>query len=111
MKLEDDDAYGRRLKIADDCLNDMIEWLQHGGGQVGIYDGNNITEDRRKEIHDKLVANDIHVRSKYRNDVLLHCIHAPLFHFWVRFSLLNPFVINLKLSLQIFEALKSLRQT
>ncbi|KAK4515899.1 uncharacterized protein ATC70_010857 [Mucor velutinosus] len=56
-----DDAYGRRLKIADDCLNDMIEWLQHGGGQVGIYDGNNITEDRRREIHDKLVALDIHV--------------------------------------------------
>jgi 6-phosphofructo-2-kinase/fructose-2,6-biphosphatase 4 len=40
----------------------MIEWLQHGGGQVGIYDGNNITDDRRKEIHDKLVSNDIHVR-------------------------------------------------
>ncbi|KAI7893595.1 6-phosphofructo-2-kinase-domain-containing protein [Mucor mucedo] len=56
-----DDAYEKRLKIADDCLNDMIEWLQHGGGQVGIYDGNNITDDRRKEIHDKLVSNDIHV--------------------------------------------------
>lgn len=60
--LDNDDAYGRRLKIADDCLNDMIEWLQHGGGQVGIYDGNNITEDRRREIHDKLVAMDIHVK-------------------------------------------------
>lgn len=39
----------------------MMEWLDHGGGQVGIYDGNNITEDRRKEIHDKLVSNDVHV--------------------------------------------------
>lgn len=62
--LDNDDAYGRRLKIADDCLNDMIEWLQQGGGQVGIYDGNNITEDRRREIHDKLVAMDIHVNKK-----------------------------------------------
>ncbi|KAI9342994.1 6-phosphofructo-2-kinase-domain-containing protein [Pilaira anomala] len=56
-----DDAYDTRLKIAEECLDDMIEWLDRGGGQVGIYDGNNITEDRRKEIHDKLVSNDIHV--------------------------------------------------
>lgn len=39
----------------------MVEWLQLGGGQVGIYDGNNLTEERRKELHDKLVDLDIHV--------------------------------------------------
>lgn len=55
------DAYGRRLKIADDCLEDMVDWLQQKGGQVGIYDGNNITEDRRKEVYDRLMAEDIHV--------------------------------------------------
>jgi 6-phosphofructo-2-kinase/fructose-2,6-biphosphatase 4 len=52
----------RRLKIADDCLDDMIEWLQNGSGQVGIYDGNNITEERRKEVNDRLLEKDIHVR-------------------------------------------------
>lgn len=72
--IDNDDAYGRRLKIADDCLNDMIEWLQRGGGQVGIYDGNNITEDRRREIHDKLVAMDIHVK---KDSQMLH-MSSPL---------------------------------
>ncbi|KAI8878909.1 bifunctional 6-phosphofructo-2-kinase/fructose-2,6-bisphosphate 2-phosphatase [Backusella circina FSU 941] len=55
-----DEATLRRLKIADDCLGDMIEWLQNGGGQVGIYDGNNITEERRKEVNDRLLEKDIH---------------------------------------------------
>lgn len=50
-----------REKIAEECLDDMIEWLWNGGGQVGIYDGNNVTESRRREIYDKLIANDIHV--------------------------------------------------
>ena len=50
-----------REGIAEECLDDMIEWLAHGGGQLGIYDGNNVTEERRREIHEKLVARDIHV--------------------------------------------------
>lgn len=50
-----------REGIADECLDDMIEWLAHGGGQLGIYDGNNVTEERRREIHEKLIARDIHV--------------------------------------------------
>ncbi|KAG0173407.1 hypothetical protein DFQ28_001581 [Apophysomyces sp. BC1034] len=54
------DALMQRLSIADECLDDMVEWLHSGGGQVGIYDGNNVTEDRRREIHDKLLANGIH---------------------------------------------------
>ncbi|KAI9497627.1 6-phosphofructo-2-kinase-domain-containing protein [Zychaea mexicana] len=54
------DALARREKIAEDCLDDMIQWLEQGGGQVGIYDGNNVTEDRRREIHDKLADHNVH---------------------------------------------------
>ncbi|ORX50949.1 6PF2K-domain-containing protein [Hesseltinella vesiculosa] len=56
------EATKARMEIADDCLQDMIDWLQDGSGQVGIYDGNNITEARRREVRDKLVANNIRVR-------------------------------------------------
>ncbi|KAI8977104.1 6-phosphofructo-2-kinase-domain-containing protein [Mycotypha africana] len=49
-----------RIKVADECLDDLIHWLQTGGGQVAIFDGNNVTEVRRKHIHDKLLNNDIH---------------------------------------------------
>ncbi|GAA5814368.1 hypothetical protein MFLAVUS_007863 [Mucor flavus] len=48
-----------RLQVADECLGDLISWLQTGGGQVAIFDGNNVTEIRRKQIHDKLLANNI----------------------------------------------------
>lgn len=53
------DAIKVREKIAEDCLDDLITWLREGGGQVGIYDGNNVTEAGRRLIHDKLLANDI----------------------------------------------------
>ncbi|CAO3587440.1 unnamed protein product [Absidia cylindrospora] len=55
-----EEAATARLAIADECLDDMISWLQIGGGQVGIYDGNNVTEDRRRDIRDRLLAQDIH---------------------------------------------------
>ncbi|KAI8364231.1 6-phosphofructo-2-kinase-domain-containing protein [Blakeslea trispora] len=55
-----EEATETRLKVSDECFNDLIEWLQHGGGQVAIFDGNNVTESRRKQIHDKLLDNDIH---------------------------------------------------
>lgn len=58
-----EEAATARLAIADECLDDMINWLQVGGGQVGIYDGNNVTEDRRRVIRDRLLAQDIHVSS------------------------------------------------
>ena len=39
----------------------MIQWLEDGGNQVGIYDGNNVTEDRRRELYDKLASHNINV--------------------------------------------------
>ncbi|CAI2161365.1 15837_t:CDS:10, partial [Funneliformis geosporum] len=48
-----------RHKIATECLQDMIQWLQEGG-QVGIYDASNTTQDRRKEIHDTLISHNVH---------------------------------------------------
>ncbi|KAI9318388.1 6-phosphofructo-2-kinase-domain-containing protein [Dichotomocladium elegans] len=59
-RLDNQEALELRLKIADTCLSDMIEWLEKGGGQVGIYDGNNVTDQRRKEINERLLARDIH---------------------------------------------------
>ncbi|KAI7899839.1 6-phosphofructo-2-kinase-domain-containing protein [Cokeromyces recurvatus] len=53
-------AIEKRLNIAEECLDDLISWLQIGGGQVAIFDGNNVTESRRRHIHDKLLSNDIH---------------------------------------------------
>ncbi|KAG0239569.1 6-phosphofructo-2-kinase/fructose-2,6-bisphosphatase [Mortierella sp. GBAus27b] len=41
-----------RKKIADACLEDMIQWLTTGG-QVGILDGSNTTEERRQELVDQ----------------------------------------------------------
>jgi len=59
--VDNDKATETRLQVADECLGDLINWLQTGGGQVAIFDGNNVTEARRKQIHDKLLDNDIHV--------------------------------------------------
>ncbi|KAG2192929.1 hypothetical protein INT46_003139 [Mucor plumbeus] len=55
-----DKATETRLQVANECLDDLINWLQTGGGQVAIFDGNNVTESRRKQIHDQLIDNDIH---------------------------------------------------
>lgn len=70
MIIGNDEAVARRLAIANECLDDMIAWLQKGGGQVGIYDGNNVTVARREEISNKLLAQGIHVSS--RNFILWH---------------------------------------
>ncbi|CAJ0903635.1 3613_t:CDS:10 [Entrophospora sp. SA101] len=47
-----------RHKIATDCLQDLIDWLEKEG-QVGIYDASNTTEERRKEISDVLINQSI----------------------------------------------------
>ncbi|KAF9208092.1 hypothetical protein BGZ49_009787 [Haplosporangium sp. Z 27] len=41
-----------RMKIANACLDDMILWFAKGG-QVGILDGSNTTEERRKVLVEK----------------------------------------------------------
>jgi len=46
------------LLIAEACLKDMIEWLEKGG-QVGIYDASNTTDERRAWIQRKLKEHDI----------------------------------------------------
>ncbi|KAG0264659.1 hypothetical protein BG011_006366 [Mortierella polycephala] len=38
-----------RKRIANACLDDMVQWLA-GGGQVGILDGSNTTVERREEL-------------------------------------------------------------
>ncbi|KAF9189003.1 hypothetical protein BGZ51_000179 [Haplosporangium sp. Z 767] len=38
-----------RKKIANACLDDMVQWLA-SGGQVGILDGSNTTVERREEL-------------------------------------------------------------
>ncbi|CDH54432.1 bifunctional 6-phosphofructo-2-kinase fructose--bisphosphate 2-phosphatase [Lichtheimia corymbifera JMRC:FSU:9682] len=55
-----EEAVAKRVAIANECLEDMISWLQTGGGQVGIYDGNNVTVARREEISKRLLAQGIH---------------------------------------------------
>lgn len=40
--------------MADRALGDLIEWLKNSGGQVGIFDGSNTEESRRKFILEKL---------------------------------------------------------
>ncbi|KAF9898388.1 hypothetical protein BX616_004099 [Lobosporangium transversale] len=48
-----------KTKIADACLDDMISWLA-SGGQVGILDGHNTTEERRQELVSRFKAVDVH---------------------------------------------------
>ncbi|KAG0001136.1 hypothetical protein BGZ80_001605 [Entomortierella chlamydospora] len=48
-----------RMRIANACLDDMILWFAKGG-QVGILDGSNTTEERRKELVDRFKAANIH---------------------------------------------------
>lgn len=44
-----------RLKIANACLDDMVQWFSQGG-QVGILDGSNTTAERRQELVDRFKA-------------------------------------------------------
>ncbi|KAI8343642.1 putative 6-phosphofructo-2-kinase [Chlamydoabsidia padenii] len=56
---ENEEGAKIRADLADRCLDDVIHWLLHDGGQLAIFDGNNVTEDRRTHIRDKLIANNI----------------------------------------------------
>jgi hypothetical protein len=53
-----EDTKEQRLIIAEECLNDMINWLDMGG-QVGIYDASNTTDERRAWIQRKLNEHNI----------------------------------------------------
>ncbi|KAF9287777.1 hypothetical protein BGZ88_008459 [Linnemannia elongata] len=44
-----------RLKIANACLDDMVQWFSQGG-QVGILDGSNTTAERRQELVERFKA-------------------------------------------------------
>ncbi|KAJ1659806.1 hypothetical protein IWQ61_001171 [Dispira simplex] len=48
----------QRLEAANQALEDMIAYLLQGG-QVGIYDGSNLTADRRQYIQDRLEGDNI----------------------------------------------------
>ncbi|KAF8940446.1 bifunctional 6-phosphofructo-2-kinase/fructose-2,6-bisphosphate 2-phosphatase [Dissophora ornata] len=48
-----------RTKIANACLDDMVQWFA-AGGQVGILDGSNTTEERRQELVERLKACNVH---------------------------------------------------
>ncbi|KAF9358960.1 hypothetical protein BGX26_000502 [Mortierella sp. AD094] len=48
-----------RAKIANACLDDMVQWFAEGG-QVGILDGSNTTEERRQELVERLKACNVH---------------------------------------------------
>lgn len=43
-----------RNRLAHQCLEELIHWLQHGGGNVGILDATNTTKARRKLLADRV---------------------------------------------------------
>lgn len=53
------DTADLRLKIANACLDDMIHWFA-AGGQCGILDGSNTTEERRRDLVERFKAVDVH---------------------------------------------------
>ncbi|KAI9029752.1 bifunctional 6-phosphofructo-2-kinase/fructose-2,6-bisphosphate 2-phosphatase [Phycomyces nitens] len=52
------EAAAVRDEISQECLQDTIDWLRNRG-QMAIYDGNNVTDERRRAIYDELVENGI----------------------------------------------------
>lgn len=57
---ENGQTHDLRVKLAEDTLQDMIEWF-HQGGQVGIYDASNTCPNRRKEIMEVLARHSVSV--------------------------------------------------
>ncbi|KAF9943036.1 hypothetical protein BGZ67_007681 [Mortierella alpina] len=52
------DTADLRKQIANACLDDMIQWFA-GGGQVGILDGSNTTEERRQELVERFKSANV----------------------------------------------------
>jgi hypothetical protein len=53
-------AKAKRVKIANDCLEDLIKWITVDGGQVAVYDANSESVERRQHIFDRLTEEQIH---------------------------------------------------
>ncbi|KAJ2726801.1 hypothetical protein GGI07_000312 [Coemansia sp. Benny D115] len=48
-----------RTRAEDSCIQDIIEYLTKGGGQLAIFDASNLRAARRRQIYDKFEANQI----------------------------------------------------
>ncbi|CAL4085171.1 unnamed protein product [Meganyctiphanes norvegica] len=56
FKTENEDALKLREKCANDALQDLCNWIQNEGGEVGVYDATNSTMARRSFIYRKIVG-------------------------------------------------------
>ncbi|CAO3630064.1 unnamed protein product [Cunninghamella blakesleeana] len=59
LKIDNLEGAKIRSQLSEECLDETIEWLLHKGGQLAIYDGNNVTKKRRTFIYDKLIKSNI----------------------------------------------------
>ncbi|KAI8322176.1 putative 6-phosphofructo-2-kinase [Martensiomyces pterosporus] len=48
-----------RNKAEESCIEDVVEYLTRGGGQLAIFDASNLRAARRREIYDKFQARQI----------------------------------------------------
>ncbi|KAJ1664632.1 hypothetical protein IW140_004025 [Coemansia sp. RSA 1813] len=48
-----------RMKAEDSCIQDIIEYLTNGGGQLAIYDASNLRAARRRQIYDRFEKSQI----------------------------------------------------
>lgn len=65
-----------RTQLAMDVLDELIGWLNHGGGHVGIHDATNTTRARRLQILERLSKEPnmtvLFIESICSNDDILH---------------------------------------
>lgn len=52
-----DNEEGRRLReqVCEEGLQDVFHWLQHGVGEVAVFDATNTTRERRRMLYKKVV--------------------------------------------------------
>ncbi|KAJ2455824.1 hypothetical protein EV183_000439 [Coemansia sp. RSA 2336] len=48
-----------RMRSEDSCIQDIIEYLTSGGGQLAIFDASNLRAERRREIYDRFEQHQI----------------------------------------------------
>jgi broad specificity phosphatase PhoE/adenylylsulfate kinase-like enzyme len=49
-----EDGVAARSRVAMTALDDLVDWHEHRGGQISIYDATNSTRARRKLVRDRL---------------------------------------------------------